>query len=183
MSQSGVVVWFTGLPSSGKSTLAREVQKRLRERGVLACLLDSDALRPILAADLDYGAAGRSSFYAALAALAASLAEQGLVVLVAATAHRRDYRERARTLAARFIEVWVTTGLDECRRRDDKGLYAAAMAQPNDLPGVGVPYEAPEHPELTAAGGHDTWAIEELLARLSPDSTGRDRRWPTSTIR
>ncbi len=175
MSQAGVVVWFTGLPSSGKSTLAREVQKRLRERGVVACLLDSDALRPILAAHLDYGPASRNSFYEGLAGLAATLAEQGLVVLVAATAHRRDYRRHARALAPRFVEVWVTTGIDECRRRDDKGLYAAALDQPNELPGVGVPYEPPEHPELAAAGGHGTWAVGELLAWLSPRVDGARR--------
>jgi len=168
VSASGVVVWFTGLPSSGKSTLARELQKRLRERGVVPCLLDGDEVRPILAPRAGYGSADRAAFYETLARLSALLADQGLVVLVAATAHRRDYRKRARDLAPRFVEVWVKTELDECQKRDAKGLYTAAAGQPNEVPGLGVAYEAPARPELSAAGGHDTWAVEELLAWLSP---------------
>jgi adenylylsulfate kinase len=167
---SGVVVWFTGLPSAGKTTLARDVQRSLSERGVLSCLLDSDELRAVLAPTLGYSDGARTEFYRALAGLAALLARQGLVVLVAATAHRREYRAKARALAPRFVEVWVTTSLDECQKRDDKGLYAAASLEPGSLPGVDIPYEAPEQAEVSASGGHDTWALEQILALAAPDT-------------
>jgi adenylylsulfate kinase len=163
---SGAVVWFTGLPASGKSTLACEVQRRLHERGVMPCLLDSDVVRTVLAPLLGYSAQARTTFYTALAGLAAELARQGLTVLVAATAHQREYRLRARELAPRFIEVWVTTPLDECQKRDVKGLYAAAAASPGTLPGVGVAYEAPAQAEVLAAGGRDEQAVARLLALL-----------------
>ena len=78
-----------------------------------------------------------------LARLAAELARQGLIVLVPATAHLLAYREHARRLAPRFLEVWVTTPLEECRRRDPKGLYAGADRLPGHMPGVDLPYEAP----------------------------------------
>jgi adenylylsulfate kinase len=163
---SGVVVWFTGLPSSGKSTLAREVQTRLRADGALPCLLDSDVLRQLLSPLLGYSEDERAAFYEALAGLAAELASQGLTVLVAATAPRRAYRQRARELAPRFIEVWVTTPLEDCQARDDKRLYAAAAIRPGTLPGVGQPYEPPERAELHASGGHDVQAIDELTKLL-----------------
>jgi adenylylsulfate kinase len=169
---SGVVVWFTGLPASGKSTLARHVQTRLRERGESACVLDSDSMRRLLAPMLGYSDDERAIFYEALAGLAAELASQGLTVLVSATAHRRTYRRRARELAPRFVEVWVATPLAECRARDDKGLYAAATLGPSTLPGVGQPYEQPEHAEIRADGGRDTQAIERLLDLLSPGNPG-----------
>ncbi len=163
---SGAVVWFTGLPASGKSTLASEVQRRLRERGVTPCLLDGDVVRALLAPLLGYADQARTTFYTALASLAAELARQGLIVLVAATAHQREYRIRARELAPRFIEVWVTTPLEECQKRDVKGLYAAAAASPGTLPGAGVAYEAPAHAEVLATGGHDEQAVARVLALL-----------------
>lgn len=170
---TGVVVWFTGLPSSGKSTLARGVRSRLRERGALPCVLDGDVLRQLLSPLLGYSNHERDAYYEALAGLAAELATQGLTVLVAATAHRRAYRRRARQLAPRFIEVWVETPLADCQARDDKGLYAAAAAGTGTLPGVGLPYEVPEHAEVTATGGRDEQATERLLALLeSPTSNG-----------
>lgn len=166
---SGVVVWFTGLPCSGKSTLAEEVQRRLIERSVLPCLLDGDVMRRVLAPHLGYTKDARLVFYTSLADLAAELARQGLVVLVPATAHRREYRERARERAPRFIEVWVTASLAECERRDRKGLYGAPAGERQALPGVGVPYEAPENADVKASGGHDSWALEQILALLTPE--------------
>jgi adenylylsulfate kinase len=163
---TGVVVWFTGLPGSGKSTLARDAQTRLRERGSVPCVLDSDVLRELLAPLVGYSDRERDAFYEALAGLAAELARQGLTVLVAATAQRRAYRRRARRLAPRFIEVWVTTPLAECQARDDKGLYAAAATGESTLPGIGQPYEPPEDAELEATGGRDERATELLLSLL-----------------
>jgi adenylylsulfate kinase len=165
---SGVVVWFTGLPSSGKTTLAQEVQRRLRSRGDTPCLLDGDMVRALIAPRLGYSEEDRTAFYGALGGLSAELARQGLTVLVAATAHRREYRRRARELAPRFIEVWVTTPLEECRSRDAKGLFAAAMSKPGTLPGVGSVYDPPEHAEVLASGGQDEQAVERVLTLLQP---------------
>lgn len=141
---SGVVVWLTGLPSSGKSTLARRVAERLRPQGP-AVVLDGDEVRAALVPAPGYDESGRDAFYETLARLAALLAGQGAVVLVPATAHRRAFRERARALAPRFLEVFVDTPEAECRRRDAKGLFARA---PPGLPGAGVDYEAPLRPDL-----------------------------------
>lgn len=139
--RSGVVVWITGLPSSGKSTLARRTAE-LVERSVV---LDSDEVRAALTPPPGYDDAGREAFYETLAKLAALLASQQLVVLVPATANLRRYRDRARALAPAFVEVLVDTPLAECRRRDAKGLYAAP---PATLPGVGAPYQPPLSPDL-----------------------------------
>ncbi len=165
---AGAVVWFTGLPASGKSTLAERVFRHLQSHGRSVALLDSDAVRAILGRD-GYSPDARDAFYDTLAGLAAMLATQGLTVLVAATAPHRAHRDAARARAPRFVEVWVKTPLEECEARDPKGLYARALAEPdNQLPGVGVAYEAPESPEVIADGGEDdvaVMAIECLLAR------------------
>lgn len=162
---TGVVVWFTGLPSSGKSKLARAVRERLETAGQACCLLDGDVMRRLLFPELGYAEPERAAFYAKLAALAAELARQNLAVLVPATAAKSQYRQHARQLAPRFVEVWVTTPLEECERRDDKGLYAAARAAPaSSLPGVGLTYEPPTAAEVRASGGDDDAAARRIVA-------------------
>jgi adenylylsulfate kinase len=163
---TGTVVWFTGLPASGKSTLARHVHARLLAERVSSAVLDSDALRPILHAD-GYTAVERDDFYRRLAALAALLATQGLVVLVPATAPRRVHRALARELAPRFVEVWVRTPLAECEARDPKGLYARARREATTLPGVGASYEPPIAADVIADDGHDDAALTTLVDRLA----------------
>jgi adenylylsulfate kinase len=168
----GAIVWFTGLPSSGKTTLARRAQARLAAAGRAPVLLDSDELRDVLDAH-SYAPGDRDRFYRALAALAALLARQGLVALVAATAPRREDRDRARAelgrgpADGRFVEVWVKTPLQDCEARDPKGLYAQARRDAaGQLPGVGVAYEAPLSPEVTADGGFDDASIAAIQRRL-----------------
>lgn len=161
---TGAIVWFTGLPASGKTTLARRVQAQLT-RGSL--VLDSDALRDVLESH-GHDAANRDRFYAQLVGLATLVAEQGLVALVAATAPKRDHRDAARASALPFTEVWVRTSQGDCERRDPKGLYAAARrGEMPALPGVGASYEPPLHPDVTADGGHDDAAVAAILARLT----------------
>jgi adenylylsulfate kinase len=159
----GAVVWFTGLPASGKSTLAARIRATLGH----AILLDSDELRDVLGAD-HYDRADRDEFYRTLGALATLLARQGHVVLVAATAPRRSHRDAARALAPRFLEVFVRTPLEACEARDVKGLYARARrGDAPTLPGLGEPYEPPLAPEVIAEGGHDeaaAAAITRLIA-------------------
>jgi adenylylsulfate kinase len=161
---NGVVAWFTGLPSSGKSTLAAEVAGELRLRGILAVVLDSDELRAAIIPRLGYDDASRDSLYGTLANLAAMLARQGHIVLVPATAHRRVYRDQARALAPAFLEVFVDTPVVECIRRDTKGLYAAGTEQ---APGVGVDYEPPVTPDVHVCMGDDfAAAIAQRIADL-----------------
>lgn len=163
----GVVVWLTGLPSSGKTTLAERTREALRSAGLPACVLDGDAVRAAVHPGPGYGPAARDDQYATLAELAALLARQGLVVLVSATAHRRAWRERARAAAPRFVEVYVRTGVEECAARDAKGLYARARAgEVTGLPGVDVPYEAPDAPEIVAEGGLDAAAVARIIASV-----------------
>lgn len=171
---SGAVVWLTGLPSSGKSTLAERTAAALRAAGHGCCVLDGDEVRSSLVPAPGYDDAARDDFYETLARLAAMLARQGLVVLVPATAHRRRYRRRARELAPRMVEVHVTTDAATCAERDAKGLYAKAAAGELDagVPGAGAAYEPPQDPEVSAEGGRDDEAVERIVARMAPSRPG-----------
>lgn len=161
---SGLVVWLTGLPSSGKSTLAREVHGRA---GPGALLLDGDDVRAALRPPPGHDEAGRDAFYETLARLAALAASQGLTVLVPATAHREAFRARARTLAPRFMEVFVDTPVAECERRDAKGLYARARrGEIADFPGVQLVFEPPADAEVRV-GPDDRDAASRVLARIA----------------
>ena len=164
---SGAVVWVLGLPSSGKSTLAARIAARLRAADLQTALLDGDQVRAALDPRPGYDPESRSRFYGTLARLGALLAKQGLVAVIAATAHRRAFRERARALAPRFVEVFVDVPVDVCAARDTKGLYAAARRGAlSDLPGVGSGFERPEHPDVIASGGEDLAAPTAVLAIL-----------------
>jgi adenylylsulfate kinase len=162
----GIVVWLTGLPQSGKSTLARRVRDRIAPR--CSCvLLDSDDVRAAIGAT-HYGLGERDAFYRMLAGLAGLLAREGHVVLVAATAPRRDYRAAARAAAPDYAEVWVTTPLAVCEARDTKGLYARARrGDAPDLPGLGAEYEWPLAPDVVADGGLDEAAAEAIERRIA----------------
>ena len=161
---TGAIVWFTGLPQSGKTTLAERVQQSLSTR---ALVLDSDALRDVLDTH-SYAEHDRDRFYAQVAALAILVARQGFVALVAATAPRRAHREVARQSGLPFVEVWVRTPVDECERRDRKGLYAAARrGEAPTLPGAGAIYEPPLAAEVVADGGLDDEAVRAIVERLA----------------
>lgn len=170
---NGMVVWITGLPSSGKSTLARQLIADLRERGRAAVWLDSDDLRAVLTPDATYSAAERDQFYAALGHLAALVSDGGAIAVVSATASKRAYRDAVRERVPRFAEVWLQCDMDELRRRDTKGLYArAAAGELDNVPGAGARYEPPEHAELILDSGKQSPA--ELTASV--------RRWLDSAL-
>jgi adenylylsulfate kinase len=170
---TGVVAWFTGLPASGKSTLAWRTRARLVSDGVPVVLLDGDEVRRALVPAPGYAPAERDDFYETLARLAALLASQGFAVLVAATAHRRAHRQRARALAPCFVEVHVATPPEACEGHDVKGLWAAARAgRAPLLPGVGLAYEPPEAPEVVASGGLDDDAVGAVVAAVKRLLTG-----------
>lgn len=164
----GTVVWITGLPSSGKSSLAKNLELELRAGGFRALILDGDEVRAALVPQPGYSESERARFYEILANLAAAFARQGLVVLVPATAHRRSFREHARQIAPNFLEVWVDVSLSECRRRDKKGIYARfAAGELRQVPGEDLPFEPPESPDVIATGGKDTHAVATVAAKLA----------------
>jgi bifunctional enzyme CysN/CysC len=151
--QRGATIWFTGLPASGKSTLAVAVERALVEAGQVAYLLDGDNLRHGLSDDLGFSAGDRTENIRRVGHLTRLLADAGVVALAALVSPLRSDREIARSLndAAKlpFIEVHVATPVQECARRDPKGLYARAKSgELKGLTGIDAPYEAPEAPDL-----------------------------------
>jgi adenylylsulfate kinase len=172
-SAGGAVVWITGRPASGKSTLGLRLAALLRGQGVPCALLDGDEVRQALGRPAGRGPEERAGYYEALARMAALLARQGLVAVVAATANRRAHRQRARALAPAFVEVLVATPAEECERRDPKGLYARARAgETAGLPGPDEPFEEPAAPEVVARGGEDQEAAERTAALLRAARAG-----------
>ncbi len=147
--KKGFVLWFTGLPSSGKTTVATGTAEILRRRNLPVQVLDSDELRDVLTPQPSYDEPEREWFYGVLVFLGVLLIEHGVSVLIAATAHRRSYRDRARDQIERFAEILVRCSPQTCRHRDRKGLYARAeRGQIHGLPGIHRPYEPPRQPEL-----------------------------------
>lgn len=166
------VVWVTGLPSSGKSTLAAALVQALAARGPPPEVLESDTVRRVLTPRPAYDDAERDVFYGALAWLAARFVRHGVPVIVDATAHRRRWREAAREAVPRFLEVFVDTPVEVCRRRDPKGLWRAADAGDlTTLPGAGVPYEVPERPDMHVHA--DREAPEEAARRAVAELEAR----------
>jgi adenylylsulfate kinase len=164
MSTGGAVVWITGRPSSGKSLLAERLRKRFLHAKRPIVLLDGDAVRATMKPTVGYDEQARRDFYETLANLAALFAHQGLVVIVPATAHLREYRDRARKLAPRYIEVYVHVPAERCAERDAKGLYAAVReGRVKGVPGADVPYEEPVAPDVIALGGYDDEAIGKIV--------------------
>lgn len=145
----GWTVWLTGLPASGKTTIAFALQDTLRQQEIQSVILDSDELRPILTPQATYKPEERDQFYDGLVALAGLLSRQQINVIIAATGNLRRYRQAARAKLPCFYEIYVQCPLAVCRQRDPKGLYAqAAQRKGNTLPGVGAQYETPLAPTL-----------------------------------
>ena len=153
-------VWLTGLPASGKSTVARALAAELAGKGIRAAVLESDAVRREIAPDAGYYDAEREAFYATLAYLARMLVLHGVPVIVDATANRRAYRDRARATIPRFLEVHVRCPLAVCQARDPKGIYRrGAEGTAQNVPGVSAPYEPPLLPEVVVDGEREDPAV------------------------
>ena len=168
LGHGGATLWMTGLPGSGKSTIAHGVETTLLGSGRSAYVLDGDNLRHGLNGDLGFSADDRAENVRRTGEVAALLADAGVVVLVALVSPYRADRAAARAIhEARglpFLEVHVATSLEECERRDPKGLYARARAgEITGLTGVDDPYEPPEAPELVVGAGE---TAEEAVARV-----------------
>jgi len=161
----GFAVWFTGLPASGKSTLARGLQQRLAGRGIATQLLDSDELRARLIPEATYSGAERDWFYDLIAFLASLLTRNGVNVLIAATGQKRAYRDAARAQIGHFCEVFIDCPAQRCQLRDPKGLWRKAMrGEIHNLPGVGADYEAPLQAEVIIH--NDLLTVEEAVAQV-----------------
>lgn len=153
-------VWLTGLPASGKSTVARALMTELGGKGIRAAILESDAIRREIAPDAGYFDTERDAFYATLAFLARALVLHGVPVIVDATANRRAYRDRARAAIPRFFEAHVACPLAVCQARDPKGIYRrGAAGSARNVPGVSAPYEPPLTPEVVVDGERDDPAV------------------------
>ena len=162
-----VMLWFTGLPGSGKSTIADLVERELHERGVHTYLLDGDNVRHGLNRDLGFTAADRVENIRRAGEVARLFVDAGAIVLCAFISPFRAERRMVRELVqeGEFIEVFVETPLEECIRRDPKGLYARALAgKIQNFTGIDSPYEVPENPELIVSTTQAT--AEESAQRV-----------------
>src|SRR5262245_25415983 len=160
-------IWLTGLPGAGKTTLASALEQRLREQGRRTCVLDGDSLRTGLCRDLGFSEADRIENIRRVAEVARLMVDAGLTVLVALVSPFRDQRRMARQLLSdgEFVEVFVDTPLEECERRDPKGMYARARrGELKDFTGIGSRYEPPETPDVRI----DTslMSVEESVERV-----------------
>lgn len=150
MTAEGWIMWITGLPSSGKSTIANGVAQKLREMGLKIEILESDELRKVLTPKPTYSEEERDWFYSVIVYIAKLLARNGIDVIIDATGNKRVYRDNARRHLSKFIEVYVKCPLDVCMKRDVKGLYKRALeGMIETLPGVQTLYEEPLKPEVT----------------------------------
>jgi len=161
------VLWLTGLPASGKTTVAREVERILFGRGCQTMLLDGDQVRHGLNGDLGFSESDRRENIRRVAEVAGLFFRQGSIVVCTFVSPYADDRDFARGLVpeGRFFEVFVDTPLEECERRDPKGLYARARrGKIQNMTGIDAPYEAPEDPEIRLAT--EAGQPEELAARV-----------------
>ena len=158
------MLWFTGLSGSGKSTIAERVYQDLVRRGVAAEYIDGDALREVFP-NTGFTRAEREEHLRRTGYMASRLAAHGVTVIASFVSPYRNSREFIRKLCGNFAEIYVATPLDECERRDVKGLYARARrGEIKNFTGLDDPYEPPEKPEVTL----DTRAlsVDESVAKV-----------------
>ena len=162
-------IWITGLPASGKSTIAAALQPRLEAAGLRVEVLESDAVRQILTPSPSYSDEERDLFYRALAFTGGRLVAHGVTVIFDATATRRAHRAFASQLIARLIEVSVECPLEVCMARDKKGTYRKGLAgETKTVPGLQTPYEAPVAPDVRIDSEQTTAdaAVDRIVAVL-----------------
>jgi adenylylsulfate kinase len=160
-------VWITGLPASGKSTIATALKTQLAAKGVDIAVLESDVMRKAFAADHPYEAEGRDTFYRQMVFVGSLLLEHGVPVIFDATANRRVYRDRARREIERFLEVYLDVPLETCMARDPKGIYrSAASGEATNVPGLQEAYEPPESPEIVVHGENPEADARRIVEKL-----------------
>ena len=165
--QRGVMVWFTGLSGSGKSTIAMGVERELHKRGILCRILDGDNIRAGINSNLGFSSEDRMENIRRIAEIGKLFVQTGVVTLACFVSPTNDVRRLARDIIGEqdFKEVYVSTPLEECERRDVKGLYARARkGEGKDFTGISAPFETPENPTLEV----DTscLSLEESVKRV-----------------
>ncbi len=151
------VVWFTGLPGCGKTTIAQRVKATLSTKGISVKVLQLDEIRKVITPNPSYTEAERDVVYASLAYMAKLLAESGINVIIDATANRRRYRDLARSLVSDYAEVYINAPLDVCiaresRRRAEfapRDIYKKSKDMGATVPGINIAYEEPLAPEIS----------------------------------
>lgn len=165
--QHGVMIWFTGLSGSGKSTIAIALERELHKRGLLCRILDGDNIRTGINNNLGFSETDRVENIRRIAEVSKLFIDTGIITIAAFISPNNDIREMAARIIGQddFLEVFVSTPLAECEKRDVKGLYAKARrGEIKNFTGISAPFEAPEHPALSL----DTSALslEESVKRL-----------------
>ena len=151
LGQKGCVIWLTGLSGSGKSTIASALEEKLMLRGNISFILDGDNVRHGLNGDLGFSSEDRAENVRRIGQVAGLFCQAGLITVVSFISPYIAGRQAARNAVpeGRFIEVYLDVPIDECEKRDPKGLYKKArQGQIADFTGIDSPYEAPENPEL-----------------------------------
>jgi adenylylsulfate kinase len=167
MNQKGLIIWFTGLSGSGKSTIAIELEKQLYQKGFHTYLLDGDNIRHGLNSDLTFSPQDREENIRRIGEVTCLFLDAGLITIASFISPYRKDRDRIRKKAgkARFLEVFVDCPLELCEQRDVKGLYKMAReGKISDFTGISAPYERPENPEITVNSSMDT--VEESIEQI-----------------
>ncbi len=169
MKGGGCVVWFTGLPCSGKTTIAKKLMEILQEKGKDVELLDGDTVRDYIR-NKDFSKEGRNKHLRYIALMAKLLAERGVIVLCSFVSPYRENRDFARSICKNFIEVYVKASLDTCIQRDVKGMYKKALnGEIKGFTGIDDPYEEPENPEIVVETDKESVeeSVEKVLSKLT----------------
>lgn len=167
LGQHGVMLWFTGLSGSGKSTVAVALERELHRRGLLCRLLDGDNIRSGINAGLGFSEEDRRENIRRIAEVGKLFVDTGIITVASFVSPTRELRDLARNIVgeADFREIYVSTPLAECERRDVKGLYARARrGEIKDFTGISAPFEAPAHPDLSLDTSR--LSVEESVARI-----------------
>lgn len=173
LGQRGLMVWFTGLSGSGKSTLALALERELSARGILCKVLDGDNIRSGINSNLGFSAEDRRENIRRIAEVARLFVDLGVVTIASFISPERSMREMAAEIIGRedFKEIYVSTSIAECERRDVKGLYARARrGEIKDFTGVSAPYEPSVAPALAidTAGKTVEESVNEILSLVLP---------------
>ena len=165
--QKGVMVWFTGLSGSGKSTIAIALERELHKRGFLCRILDGDNIRSGINNNLGFTEADRVENIRRIAEVGKLFVDTGIITLAAFISPNNGIREIAASIIGKddFLEIYVSTPITECERRDVKGLYAKARkGEIKNFTGVSAPFEAPSHPALSL--DTSVLSVEESVNKL-----------------
>lgn len=152
LKQRGMMIWFTGLSGSGKSTVAMAVERELHKRGILCRILDGDNIRTGINNNLGFTQEDRTENIRRIAEVGKLFVHTGIVTLACFVSPTEDIREMAREIIGKddFKEIFISTPLEECERRDVKGLYARARrGEVKNFTGISAPFEAPKNPTLS----------------------------------